>query len=412
MNELADELSRVIDAHCDADVETLMRWSAINSGTTNLDGLKRMSEAIVDAFAPLGVTPEWLELPPAESIDERGNLVRSELGRGIHFVKRPDAPRQVFLCIHYDTVFDAQHPFQVPQRIDANTINGPGACDAKGGLVVMLAALRAIEVCSVAKPRAAEPIGWEVYLNPDEEIGSPGSAAFFREAGERHDVALLFEPALADGSLVGSRKGSGEFTVVVHGRAAHAGRDFHAGRSATVALAEVISRFDALNRELGASAGDVTVNCGKIDGGGAVNIVPDLAIGRFNVRVGTIDEMRRVEESMRAIVREVEGSREGIRIELHGSFASPPKVVDERSQRLFDLALDCGRDLGMNLSFKPSGGTCDGNKLSAAGLAVLDSLGVEGGEIHSDREFVRIDSIARRAKLTALILARLAEATL
>src|SRR6185503_18576279 len=99
-----------------------------------------------------------------------------------------------------------------------------------GGIVVMLTALRALE-----RSPFAEKIGWEVLLNPDEEIGSPNSSALLVEAARRNHLGLIFEPAMSDGSLVGSRKGSGTFTATIKGRAAHAGRDFANGRSAILA---------------------------------------------------------------------------------------------------------------------------------------------------------------------------------
>jgi glutamate carboxypeptidase len=396
MSQLSEVFAH-IDAHAPSRIDLLRRWSAINSGTYNLSGLATMCDALRDSFAHLGAREELHDLAPAESVDAGGHVVRQPLGRALRLVKRSGAARRVFLCIHYDTVFAKDDPFQSPRDVDATTLVGPGVNDAKGGIVVLLSALSAVESCG-----ALPDVGWEVLLNPDEEIGSPGSAALLREATARNQFGLLFEPALPDGSLVGPRKGSGNFTFVVRGRAAHAGRDFAAGRSATVALSELVVALDRAGRALG---GGVTINCGRIDGGAAVNVVPDLAIGRFNVRVSDPGEVTRVEGAIRTAIDEL-NSRDGIAVSLHGGLHSPPKPVDERSSRLFDLALDCGRAIGLTLQIKPSGGTCDGNKLAAAGLPVIDTLGPVGGEIHSDREFVRTDTIAHRAKLTAAILLR------
>lgn len=389
-----------IDAQQAENVELLTRWSGINSGTYNLDGLERMLAALREAFAPLGASEELIDLPPAESIDSTGNIVQTKLGRAVRFTKRQEAKTRVLLNIHYDTVYAADHAFQRPRMINADTMNGPGVCDAKGGIVVMLSALRAF-----GGTDAAHNLGWEVYLNPDEEIGSPGSANILRESAKRHSIGLLFEPALPDGSIVGARKGSGNFTAIVRGRAAHAGRDFHAGRSATVALAELITKLDELNRTIG---GGVTINCGRIEGGGAVNVVPDLAIGRFNVRVGGVAEMQPVQTAIEQATNEI-ARRDGITVQLHGGFASPPKMLDARSQKLIDAVRSCASDVGLGeLSVKSSGGASDGNKLAGAGLAVIDTLGPVGGEIHSDREYVKLSTIVERAKVTALLLSRIA----
>ena len=389
-----------IDARQAENVELLTRWSAINSGTYNLAGLERMLAELRGAFASLGAREELIDLPPAESVDSSGNIVCAQLGQALRLVKRPGAPRRVLLNIHYDTVYGVDHPFQQPRPTDADTLNGPGVCDAKGGIVVMLTALRAFEQSSVSRD-----LGWEVLLNPDEEIGSPGSVNVLCETAKRHLIGLVFEPALPDGSIVGARKGSGNFTAVVRGRAAHAGRDFTAGRSATVALAALVTRLDQLNQTIGSG---VTINCGRIEGGGAVNVVPDLAIGRFNVRVSEADQMQRVQREIESVAREI-AQRDGISVQIHGGFGSPPKVVDERSQRLIDLVRDCAREVGIGeVAVKSSGGASDGNKLAGAGLAVIDTLGPVGGEIHSDREYINLSTIAQRAKVCALLLTKIA----
>src|SRR6202008_3311729 len=106
-------------------------------------------------------------------IDSAGKIVQTKLGRALRYVKRPEAKSRVLLNIHYDTVYAADHPFQASRMTDDDTLNAPGACDAKGGIVVMLGALRAFE-----RTDAARELGWEVVLNPDEEIGSPGSAGY------------------------------------------------------------------------------------------------------------------------------------------------------------------------------------------------------------------------------------------
>jgi glutamate carboxypeptidase len=381
------------------DVALLRHWAEINSGTYNLDGLAEMEQelqgAFVDALRP--DTIESIELPPAPSVDGSGNVVTSPLGKALRFTKRANAKTRVLLVIHYDTVFSIDHPFQRTQMLDgADALNGPGVVDAKGGILVMLSALRALE-----ESGAAENIGWEVILNPDEEIGTPGSAQLLREAVTRNHLGLVYEPALADGSLVGARKGSGTFTIVVRGRPAHAGRDFDKGRSAIFAMAELIRALPPKPRP------GLIINCGKIQGGSAVNIVPDLAVASFNVRADTADDRFWFEQLVHGAASQLE-QKEGIRVSLHGQFNSPPKPLDARSAKLMEAVLACGRELGLNMEVRPSGGTCDGNKLAAAGLPVVDSLGPVGGDLHSEREYVLLGSLVERAKLTALLLHKLA----
>src|SRR5689334_22855324 len=107
--DIESKLFAAIDTHAADDIETLRKWSAINSGTFNLPGLERMLAALRKAFAPLGASEALIDLPPAESVDSAGAIVRTPLGRGLQLLKRPDAPRRVLLNIHYDTVFGADH---------------------------------------------------------------------------------------------------------------------------------------------------------------------------------------------------------------------------------------------------------------------------------------------------------------
>ena len=153
--------------------------------------------------------------------------------------------------------------------------------------------------------------------------------------------------------------------------------------------------------------GEITLNVGRIEGGGALNVAPDLAIVRTNIRTTAREDESRVREALQSIVDDA--SRiDGIHVELHGEISSPPKILDPGGRRLLDLILACGRELGLNLKTQPSGGVSDGNKLAAAGLPVIDSLGPRGGKLHSAEEFLYVDSLAERAKLTALVLMKIA----
>lgn len=384
-------------------IQLVTRWSNINSGTYNLDGIERYAADVQREFASLGAQMSRIPLAPQEVIDLTGNVAQVPLADAIRFTQRADAPFKIFLCIHLDTVFAPEHPFQAPKRIDARTLRGPGVADAKGGLVVMLTALRALE-----RSELAGNIGWDVLLNTDEEIGSPGSAPLLLEAAKQNQVGLVFEPALPDGSLVGARKGSGNFTLIVRGREAHAGRDFHLGRSAILALTEFIARLDAVQHDLPG----VSINCGRVDGGGAVNVVPALAIGRFNIRVTHPQDQLAVERHFQQLIDSITRQREGISMQLHGGFHSPPKPLDPRSIRLFETLEVCGRELGLKLEVHPGGGTCDGNRLAVAGLPVVDTLGPRGGHLHSDQEYILADSLPERAKLTASLLLRIASGTM
>ena len=375
-------------------VNLVTTWSGINTGSHHLQGLERFATALAAEFGPLGGTMEMIDLPEHEIVDGNGRIAYKKLGRAIRITKRPSAPRQVLLAIHYDTVFAADHPFQNPTRLDSNTLRGPGVADAKGGLAVLLTALEAFE-----RSDLASKLGWEILLTPDEELGSPGSSELFTQAAMRNDIGLVFEPALPDGSLVSSRKGSGNFTAIVTGRAAHAGRNPELGRNAILALADFIVGVHAIP----ALFPGVTVNVGHIEGGGPVNIVPDLAIARFNIRVDSLDQQHLAETRLQHIITEI-NSQEGITLKRHGCFTAPPKLLDLATLQLFEQFRQCGRELNLALDWRPAGGVCDGNRLAAAGLPTIDTLGPRGGNLHSDTEYLLLDSLTERAKLTALFL--------
>lgn len=391
-----------IDACVPTMREALVALGNVNSGSFNAAGVRTMAERMCALFAPLQATRELIELPPFASVNEQGQPVQRAIGPALRLRLRPAAPMQIFFCGHLDTVFAADHPFQTVQALDSDTLNGPGVADLKGGLLVLLQALLALE-----RSPWKDRIGWTVLMNPDEEIGSQSSAPLLAEAAKTHQLGLIYEPALPDGSIASARKGSGNFNVVVHGRAAHAGRDFAKGRNAIAACAEFISGLNALN---GQREG-VTINPGFVKGGGALNVVPDLAVFKFNVRTSQGSDECWMHEQLEWLLSRL-NDREGLRCELSGGFTRPPKIVTAEIQRLMDYVGDCGKTLGIPLHFKPTGGCCDGNNLAAHGLANLDNMGVVGDAIHSDREWMRVSSIAERGKLSALLLLRLASGEL
>lgn len=368
-------------------------WSAINSGSFELPGLAIMRDHLLDAVAALPAAPEVVGLAPSQRVRADGEVVEVQHGASIRLRVRPEAPVQVALTGHYDTVFPAAHGFQKPWR-EGDVLRGPGVADMKGGIAVMLAALRAFETLPDAKR-----VGYEVLLSPDEEIGSMGSAPLLAELGARAQLGMTYEPALADGALVDARKGSANFHLAFKGRAAHVGRAFGDGRSAVLAAAEAALALNRLNdRREG-----VTFNVGAIDGGGAVNVVPERAVLRFNVRVPDADAAVWADAEVRRIAREA-GAREGIEAHLHGGFTRPPKPLNAQQRVMVGWARQAGAALGLDLKFQASGGVCEGNNLAAAGCPNIDTLGPCGGGLHSDQEFALIPSFAERSKLSFLLL--------
>lgn len=375
----------------------VLAWAGINSGSRNLGGLERMAELLADAFAALPGVLRLENPAPVETIDGAGKAVKIQHGRHLRLTVRPTARMQLLFTGHMDTVFGADHAFQQTQWLEDGVLNGPGVADMKGGLAVMLAALKAIE-----KSRGAERIGYEVLINSDEEVGSPASAGLLQQAATGKRAALTYEPAaLPDGTLAGARPGSGNFSFVVRGRSAHAGRNPEDGRNAVVAASELALRL-AMSKTPG-----LTINPAKIDGGGPNNVVPDLAILRVNMRPKTTDDQ---EIAKRLIAKALDetAKQHDVFIEAHGGFGRPPKPLTEDAEALFNLVKKAGADLGQEIGWQPSGGVCDGNNIAACGVPVVDTMGVRGGKIHSMEEFLIVDSLAERSALSALTILRLA----
>lgn len=368
--------------------DQLVAWAEINSGSDNLTGLEAMRSALAAEFGTLpGALVAPIELDPTSAVALRMSV-------------RPKAPRQVLLSGHYDTVFGREHPFQRCTQLDDDTLRGPGVIDMKGGLVVMLAALRELE----GVPHARN-LGYQILLTPDEETGSRASRPLLEQAGRSgFAFALVFEPARANGDLVRARKGVGAFTVTCHGRSAHAGRDPKAGRNAILALAEFLSRANELNEQLEG----LTLNVGNIRGGGAVNVVPDFATAQIDVRITKTAQVLFVQQRLAEIAAPI-NAREGYRLELTGGFNRPPKEVSAIEERLFRAWQACAQALGVKLGWLDAGGGSDGNLLAAVGMPVLDGLGPVGDHVHSPEEYVKLSSLAERAQVAARFLAEFAE---
>ncbi|HEX8570396.1 MAG TPA: hydrolase [Caulobacteraceae bacterium] len=386
-----------VAGRADSIIARAVGWCAGNSGSRNLEGLERQRALLADAFSTLPGEIAFVPLEPSGEIDAAGRPQAQAHTDALMLTVREQAPVQVVLTGHYDTVYPADTSFREVRRRDDGALHGPGVADMKGGISVMLAALEAFETHA-----AASAVGYRVLLSPDEEIGSPASAPLLAELGRTAHVGLTYEPALADGALASSRKGSGNFSVAVRGRAAHAGRDFAAGRNAITTAARLAAALDDLNRQ----REGVTVNVARIDGGGPLNMVPDAAVVRFNVRVPDAESSWWIEERIAEALRGA--ASDGLALERHGGFTRAPKPVNGAQEQLFAAVREAAAAINVDLSWRPSGGVCEGNNLFAAGLPNLDTLGVRGGDIHSENEHAWPESFAERAQLSALVMARLA----
>jgi len=396
-----EDLITDLEARRGAMLLELIALASLNSGSRNLEGLARNADLLVEQFGALGAL-QRSELPADRVVDAHGELAPLQVGDLLTLSLRPDAERRILLVGHYDTVFSADHPFQEVHQDGDDTLRGPGVADLKGGLIAMRHALEVLEDRGVLTDGPV-PVGVDILVNPDEEIGSPSSKEALATAARRAEIGLVYEPALPDGSLVSGRKGSGNYSLVVRGRAAHAGREPHLGRNAIVAMAGAVQAIAELN---GARPG-ATVNVGTIRGGTSNNIVPALAMADINIRITEGAHADWFDEELRRITTEV-GIPDGFEAVLHGGFGRIPKPVTPALDELLGRVAGAGRRLGTELTWQATGGCSDGNDLAAAGLVNVDTMGVHGGDIHSDGEWMRISSLVERAALSALVVADLA----
>jgi glutamate carboxypeptidase len=372
----------------------LERWANINSGSGHAAGLARMADTLRADFS---------HAFPAATIEEINTDApgfNPPGSRALRIRLRPAAPTQVFLCGHYDTVYEADDAFQVCRWLDATTLNGPGVADMKGGLVTILAALQAFE----ATPHAAS-VGWEVLITPDEETGSHGTAHLFRGAARDHQFGFVFEPGRPNGNIIHSRKGTGGLVATCHGRAAHAAKVPNDGRSAILALAEFLLEAAKIPTEMPG----VMVNVGNIRGGAAAtNVVPHFAESEIDIRITQTADGPPLLARFQALADRI-NARDGLKLTLKGGFNRPPKECLPAEEAVFPEWQRAAHDVGVpEFTWVHGGGGSDGNFLTAGGLPNLDGIGPIGDNLHSDREFCRVETIAPRAQIVALVLHRVA----
>jgi len=370
----------------------LCDWVGIASGSNDEAGLSRMLDALTEAFEELPGELEVVACTGESTGDEAAQFPRFAL----RLRRKGELPgKPVLLNGHYDTVYGPESSFRAVTEVGPRRLRGPGVTDMKGGLVVLLHALKLWE----SGPHAGS-IGWEVLITPDEEIGSAASLPLLKEAARNCGVGLVYESALVDGAFVRRRMGSARYVLRVKGRAAHVGRNFEEGRNAILALAGLCPRVAEL-----AEACGVTANLGKIEGGGPLNVVPDAACAQWNVRSSKPEAFSEFEARVRALP-ELAGEAEpdGLSFCFEGDVNRPPKEVDAATQALFDDVARVAGSLGQSVAWRDTGGGSDGSLLAAFGLPNIDNLGVRGGAIHSPEEFIEVDSLVERTELTLAIL--------
>ena len=383
------------------DMVTLLeRLTNINTGTLNKAGVAEVIRLLNTELLQLGFDSRTLagnviEMPSCPgseyTIDVADHLLATKSGEG----------KRMLMIGHVDTVFPVDSPFQTFSR-DGDTAYGPGVSDMKGGLVVMLYALKALNHFGELEDKSIS-----ILLNSDEEIGSLSSRKYVEQQAALHDFGLVYESS-GNNRLTRARKGLGQARFVVNGRASHAGGAHQQGRSAIKELAYKIVQIENMtDYESG-----VTVNVGVINGGEARNTIAPCAEALVDLRYPEpqqgLDAVKRWEEIFGSVYSYPVDSGE-LSTNSWTSLHRPPKIPTEESDALLNRTIAIGRLLGQEFTVTDSGGGTDGSLTQAVGLPTLDSLGSDGTGAHSKREQGRISSLVERAQLSVVLIGRLAK---
>jgi glutamate carboxypeptidase len=300
--------------------------------------------------------------------------------------------KPILLLGHIDTVWDIGTLRGMPFLVQKGRLWGPGVYDMKTGIAQMMFAIRALQEVAAGLPRPVT-----VLLVSDEEVGSDTSRKLTESLAKKSAAVLVCEPSQGpQGALKTWRKGVGEYTLRVTGRASHAGVDFSAGDSAVLELAHQlleIAKFTEMER-------GVTVNPGVIRGGTRTNVVPAEAAAEIDIRIKRLEDADYVEQKFRAL----KPRNKNCRLEISGGMNRPPMERSEGVARLYALAQQAGEALRIEVRESGTGGGSDGNFTAALGIPTLDGLGAVGEGAHATNESVFIEDIPRRTALLALLI--------
>lgn len=363
-------------------IEELRQLCAIECPTSSKAGVDEAGEWV----ARWGRRRNW-EVKRWKDDTAGDSIAFTILGKG--------GPR-ILLAAHLDTVYPVGVAAERPMRIDGNTLLAPGSCDNKSGLLSALYAMAALEECG-----GLGHIGCITLLcGSDEEESMRVSLRAFDELAPIHDVALVLEAGRENGDIVSARKGGGNFFFDVQGRSAHAGVEPHKGANAIVQLAHQSVALHALN---GMRPG-MTLNVGVVSGGTVSNAVPDKATAKIDVRIVDPADREPVTAAIQAIGAQV--FVPGTSTTVTGGIRVPAMACTPAIARLAGVTKQCAQELGFSTNDAHTGGMSYANYLAERGLPVLDGLGPVGGNDHSPREYIDIDSIVPRTALLALLMTR------
>ena len=318
--------------------------------------------------------------------DQFGDHLQADFSPAVH------GREPVLLLGHFDTVWSLGTLRTMPFRRDRKKLWGPGVLDMKTGIAQMMFALEALREIGGGLPRPVR-----ILLVSDEEVGSESSRPLTEKLAAGCAAVFVLEPSFGPrGALKTARKGVGDFSVKVSGKAAHAGLDFQKGESAILELARqiaAISKFTDLKR-------GITVNPGVIRGGTRTNVIAAEAEAEVDIRIARLADAARLERKFRAL----KPFNHKCRLQVSGGLNRPPLERTRAVAKLFARAREIGRGLGLRLDEASVGGGSDGNFTAAMGIPTLDGLGAVGDGAHAVHESVLISQLAPRTALLARLI--------
>ncbi|HLK54856.1 MAG TPA: M20 family metallopeptidase [Candidatus Angelobacter sp.] len=363
--------------HQDEMLAMLKSMVEIESPSDDKAAVDRMGAFLAQEFERLGGKVTFF--PQKEA----GNHLKAEFSGA--------SGKPVLLLGHFDTVWSMGTLAKMPFRMEGGRAFGPGVYDMKAGIAMMIFALRALQ----AAGSQHRPI--TVLLDTDEEVGSTTGRPVVEATAKDCEAVLVLEPSQGPkGHLKTSRKGVGDITIRVHGRASHSGVDFEKGRSAIVELARQlleIVKFTDLSR-------GITVNPGVIQGGTRGNVIAAEAWAEIDLRIARAVDAATLEQKFAAL----KPFDPDCSIEISGGMNRPPMERTEGTVRLFEIAREIASGISLALDESSTGGGSDGNFTSALGVPTLDGLGALGEGAHASHESVVIEEIPLRTAVLAGLL--------
>ena len=385
----AEPNKQVFEAAQQVKDEALKLWERlvnIDSGTGDEQGLRAVGEIVIGELKKLGARIELVSARPAAVGD---NIVATFSGTG---------KGKVLLIAHIDTVFAKGTAAARPFRIKDGRAYGPGVADDKGGIVAGVSALKMLDA-SKFKNYAQITL----LLNTNEETGSRGTRALIEKLAREHDVTLNLESGRPGDGLTIWRKGSAQLTVLVQGRASHAGGSPENGRNAAMELAHQVLQIGKLgNRDK-----QTTVNVTVLQSGDRTNVIPDAAMAHADVRALVSEEFDRVEREAAELAKNKLIADTEVTTSLRRSFPIMPQ--NAQTDALAEMAQTIYAELGKTLQLGGSGGAADSSLSAGVFKPSLDSLGIIGGNAHTTEEYAEVESIVPRFYLLTRMIMELGQ---